>query len=63
MVESSFHLRLNISAECACKGLHIHVLEESAENWEPFYTQWVRGRERVIWSSNDWVWVCLQVVA
>jgi len=63
MVESSSHVRLNISAEGARKGLHIRVLEKSAENREPSYTQRVRGRERVIWVSNDCLWVRLQVVA
>ena len=32
MVESSSHVHLNISAEGARKGLHIRVLEKSAEN-------------------------------
>ena len=62
MNESNVNVRLNIPTEYARKRLHICVLNEGAENWEASNAEVICERKWIIWRSNDWLWVCLQVV-
>ena len=59
MLECSFYVCLNSTAERARKGVRIGVLEEGAENREPSHTERICRGKRVIGRSDDWLWVRL----